>query len=154
MKPVIVGAALIAAVGCSVFALHAAPPSSAEMNKKLVHEFFTAFAMRDKATLAKIVREDYIQHAPQVETGLQGIYKVIDRMAAAGPAVPPPADLGIVREVSEGNMVAVEVRRMTPQGVRADADFIRIQDGKIAEHWGVQQMVPPEDQAANKNGFF
>jgi predicted SnoaL-like aldol condensation-catalyzing enzyme len=144
---------IVAVLACASVAAQAAAPASLEANKKLVRDFFTAVAMRDKAALGKIVREDYIQHAPNVETGLQGILKFIDRALAQGPAPTTVPDIGVVRIVAEGDMVVVELRRQNPQGLNAAADFFRIQDGKIAEHWGVQQAVP-EDQALNKNGFF
>jgi len=130
----------------------AEPANRLEANKQLVRDFFIAFGMRDKAKLAQIVREDYIQHAPNFETGIAGTFKFIDALPGTAPTT--PQDPGIIRMVAEGDMVVSHIRRQGPNGVNAAMDIFRIQDGKIAEHWGVQQAVPPEDKALNKNGFF
>nr|WP_298728127.1 nuclear transport factor 2 family protein [uncultured Steroidobacter sp.] len=42
-------------------------------NKALVEQFFRAVGSRDKQTVIRIVREDYIQHMPNIPSGRAAI---------------------------------------------------------------------------------
>ena len=56
--------------------------------------------------------------------------------------------------IAEGDLVAVHsrlVRHATDRG-QAVADFFRLENGKIVEHWDVLQDVP--ETAANDNTMF
>jgi predicted SnoaL-like aldol condensation-catalyzing enzyme len=33
-------------------------------------------------------------------------------------------------------------------------DLYRMEDGKLIEHWGFPEMVPPQDQSKNNNGML
>jgi predicted SnoaL-like aldol condensation-catalyzing enzyme len=55
---------------------------------------------------------------------------------------------------AEGDMVVTHSRLDLEPGNpgRALADFFRLEDGKVVEHWDVIQDVPAE--SANDNGMF
>ncbi|MFC4313146.1 nuclear transport factor 2 family protein [Steroidobacter flavus] len=119
-------------------------------NKALVESFFRAVESRDKQTVTKIVREDYIQHMPMIPSGRAAILNYIDMMAPKGKGVMPK----FARVVAEGDLVVVHFRREDPNGPVATMEIFRIQDGQIAEHWAVTESIPPEDKARNRNGMI
>lgn len=136
----------------AVFAITLAGPVSAadlEQNKALVKQFFAAVEGRDKATVVKIVREDYIQHMPGIPTGRAAILRYIDNMAPKGPGKMPQ----FARVIAEGDLVVVHFRREDPNGPVATMEIFRVQGGQIAEHWAVTEAVPPADKTRNDNGM-
>lgn len=119
-------------------------------NKVLVEQFFRAVESRDKQTVIRIVREDYIQHMPNIPSGRAAILNYIDMVAPKGKGVMPK----FARVIAEGDLVAVHFRREDPNGPVATIEIFRIQDGQIAEHWAVTEAIPPEERARNKNGMI
>ena len=119
-------------------------------NKALVEQFFRAVESRDKQTVTRIVREDYIQHMPNIPSGRAAILNYIDMMAPKGQGVMPE----FARVVAEGDLVVVHFRRQDPNGPVATMEIFRIQDGQIAEHWAVTEAIPPAEKARNKNGMI
>jgi predicted SnoaL-like aldol condensation-catalyzing enzyme len=96
------------------------------------------------------LRPDYIQHKPNVADGPQG---VIDFMRA-NYARYPRHTVEVVRSFVDGNYVFLHVHvHMQPfnQDV-AVMDIFRVADGKLAEHWDVDQLVPTE--MMHTNGMF
>jgi len=62
--------------------------------------------------------------------------------------------LDIKRAVAEGDMIVTHsLLKTSPedQGTAA-ADFFRLEDGKVVEHWDVLQPVP--ESAANEHTMF
>ncbi|WP_226360758.1 nuclear transport factor 2 family protein [Pseudonocardia sp. ICBG1142] len=113
---------------------------------KLVTDFYTqAFVHRDVAGASQTyVAEHYIQHNPQVPNGRAAF------VAAMGPYVKDSGvSFRIGRVVAEGDIVVVHAESTEKDGKRsAVADFFRVEDGKIVEHWDVIQAIP----AASANG--
>ena len=69
----------------------------------------------------------------------------------------PNLKLEIKRVIAEGDMVVTHSHLDLEPGNagnpgRALADFFRLEDGKVVEHWDVIQDVP--NHAANPNGMF
>jgi predicted SnoaL-like aldol condensation-catalyzing enzyme len=69
--------------------------------------------------------------------------------------VTPSADQVLIprRYIAEGNFVLclVEARTEPPT---ANYDLFRVENGKIAEHWDVLSVIPPQNQRKNTNGAF
>jgi predicted SnoaL-like aldol condensation-catalyzing enzyme len=141
----VVGTLLLATLVGSV---NAADSGDLERNKALVEQFFAAVEGRDKATVEKIVREDYIQHMPMIPSGRAAILHYIDMVAPKGPGKMPQ----FARVIAEGDLVMVHFRREDPSGPVATMEIFRIQGGQIAEHWAVTEPIPPADKTRNKNG--
>jgi predicted SnoaL-like aldol condensation-catalyzing enzyme len=141
--------ALVALVFTLAGPVAAADFTDLDRNKALVKQFFAAVEGRDKATVQRIVREDYIQHMPGIPTGRAAILNYIDRMAPNGPGKMPQ----FARVIAEGDLVVVHFRREDPSGPVATMEIFRIQDGQIAEHWAVTEPVPPADKTRNSNGM-
>ncbi|WP_411105243.1 ester cyclase [Streptomyces sp. cmx-4-9] len=87
----------------------------------------------------------------------------VTRLGATGlrhrPPLPlhPNLRLDIKRVIAEGDMVGTRSHLDLEPGNpdnhgRAPADFFRLENGKVVEHWDVIQDVPT--RAANDNGMF
>jgi predicted SnoaL-like aldol condensation-catalyzing enzyme len=141
----VLGTLLLATIVGSV---NAADSGDLERNKALVKQFFAAVEGRDKATVEKIVREDYIQHMPMIPSGRAAILHYIDMVAPKGLGKMPQ----FARVIAEADLVMVHFRREDPNGPVATMEIFRIQGGQIAEHWAVTEPIPPADKTRNKNG--
>lgn len=66
----------------------------------------------------------------------------------------PDLKLDIKRVLAEGDLVVTHSHLVLEPGTpgRALADFFRVEDGKVVEHWDVIQEIP--DASANENGMF
>lgn len=128
----------------------AAQPDSLAQNKELVRNFYRAVEDLDKAAVIKLVREDYIQHMPNIPTGRGAILNYIDMVSPKGKGKMPT----IVRMIAEGDLVAVHFRRDDPPASIAAVEIFRIQAGLIAEHWAVTEAIPSRDQQRNENGML
>jgi predicted SnoaL-like aldol condensation-catalyzing enzyme len=106
-----------------------------EQNKALVLEAFdTLFNRRDYAVAERFWSDRYIQHSAHIPPGREGLF---DRVRSA------PETLRYENQLilAEGDYVIAHGRfsgRGSPAAWIA-ADVIRIEDGKLAEHWDVLQ---------------
>jgi predicted SnoaL-like aldol condensation-catalyzing enzyme len=106
-----------------------------EQNKALVLEAFdTLFNKRDYDAAAGFWSKDYIQHSAHIAPGREGLFTLVKSL---------PDTLryehGLI--LSEGDHVIVH-GRFSGHGRPAAwiaADILRIEDGKLAEHWDVLQ---------------
>ncbi len=92
-------------------------------------------------------RPDYVQHNARGQDGVEGF--------ANGPRPLPHHEL--VRAIAEGDYVWCPNIPGFAQGSaqnaeRANFNQWRIEDGKLAEHWGTYEAVQPN--RANANDFF
>jgi predicted SnoaL-like aldol condensation-catalyzing enzyme len=146
MKTLLVVGILFLTLAGSAFS---ADTGDLDRNKALVKQFFAAVEGRDKETVERIVREDYIQHMPGIPTGRAAILHYIDMVAPKGLGKMPQ----FARVIAEGDLVMVHFRREDPNGPVATMEIFRIQGGQIAEHWAVTEPIAPADKARNKNGM-
>jgi len=106
-----------------------------EKNKALVLEAFdTLFNKRDYAVAEKYWSPNYIQHSAHIEPGRDGLFNLIRNA---------PDTLRYEHQliVAEGDYVIVHGRfsgRGQPAAWIA-ADIVRIENGRLAEHWDVLQ---------------
>jgi predicted SnoaL-like aldol condensation-catalyzing enzyme len=108
-------------------------------NKEIVRNFYTTVLIgRDVDAAPKFLRADYIQHNPQVPTGLKGF---MDAFRARF-AQPLPSDYKreLLNVIGDNDMVVIYVRQTWTgkDGQHHQAlgfDMFRVQDGMIAEHW-------------------
>jgi predicted SnoaL-like aldol condensation-catalyzing enzyme len=108
-------------------------------NKALVRDFYTTVLIgRDVDAAPRFLREDYIQHNPQVPTGLKGFMDAF--RARFAQKLPPDYKRELLNVIGEGDMVVIYARQTwtSHDGQHHQAlgfDMFRVQDGKIAEHW-------------------
>jgi predicted SnoaL-like aldol condensation-catalyzing enzyme len=108
-------------------------------NKKIVYDFsrvVLAGLHLDQA--AKFLTDDYIQHNPNVETGLKGFLDFFSKLGS--PRAIPDTVNGLVSIQAEGDIVTMSFVNQTKdsKGVAYTTtwfDMFRVQGGKITEHW-------------------
>ena len=117
--------------------------ASIEQNKQTVARVFDAFRAGDVDAFDELIVEDYVQHNPQADNGLQAVK---DFFAPVG-----PVDVEVHRVIAEGDLVAVHSNYKTFN--MAGVDIFRFNDnGKIIEHWDVLQPIP--ETTASGNDMF
>ena len=108
-------------------------------NKALVRDFYTTVLIgRDVDAAPRFLRPDYIQHNPQVPTGLKGFMDTFRKRFAQ--QLPPDYKRELLNVIGDNDMVVTYVRQTWTgrDGQHHQAlgfDMFRVQDGKIAEHW-------------------
>jgi predicted SnoaL-like aldol condensation-catalyzing enzyme len=108
-------------------------------NKAVVRDFYTTVLIgRDVDAAPKFLKPDYIQHNPQVPTGLKGFMDAFRSRFAQ--QFPPDYKRELLNVIGDNDMVVVYVRQTWTgkDGQHHQAlgfDMFRVQDGMIAEHW-------------------
>jgi predicted SnoaL-like aldol condensation-catalyzing enzyme len=110
-------------------------------NKKIAYDFYRIVLRGRRLDEAeKYMREDYIQHNPNADTGIRGFKEYFQKLGGPLPIPDTLADLVSIQ--AEGDMVTLSlVREYDEPGKHGQKytstwfDMFRIQDGKIAEHW-------------------
>jgi predicted SnoaL-like aldol condensation-catalyzing enzyme len=123
-----------------------------EKNKQTVVAYYN-LVINDKRPAEAVEKyggSHYIQHDPQTPDGFEAfIQNLTDNLEQF-----PQMSLNIKRVVAEGDLVVTHSLLKTSPEDRgtAAADFFRLEDGKIVEHWDVFQPVP--ESAANDHPMF
>jgi predicted SnoaL-like aldol condensation-catalyzing enzyme len=121
--------------------------STAEQNKTLVLEAFnTLFNKRDYEAASRFWSDNYIQHSAHIEPGRDGLFKLIR-------SLPDTQRYERTLIVAEDDYVIVHGRFSgigRPTAWIA-ADVVRIEDGRLAEHWDVLQ--DEATQAESRSGL-
>jgi predicted SnoaL-like aldol condensation-catalyzing enzyme len=125
---------------------------SAEQNKALVIAFYQQ-AFNDyqpEQAASTYLGDTYTQHNPEAPNGPEGFIGFVHWLHGQNPDM----HLDLKRAVAEGDMVVTHSNLHLKPGDRgtAVADFWRVTDGKIVEHWDVIQEVP--EKSANDNTMF
>jgi predicted SnoaL-like aldol condensation-catalyzing enzyme len=125
--------------------------SEAEQNKKIVVDYYeTAFGGDPERAVAEHFGDRYIQHNPQAEDGPAAFIGFVHWLRGEYPSL----RLDIKRVIGEGDLVVTHSHLILTPGEpgRALADYFRLEDGKVVEHWDVIQDIPLE--SANDNTMF
>ena len=126
------------------------PRTTPEENKRLVLEAFdTLFNKRDYAAAEKYWADPYIQHSAHIAPGRDGLFNLIRGL---------PDTLRYDNQVivAEGDYVIAH-GRFSGSGRPAAwvaADVVRMEDGKLAEHWDVLQDEATEAQSVSGLPMF
>ena len=119
-------------------------------NRELVTEFARIlYTERDPRTaFDRFVSPDYIQHNPGLPDGPEAAVEGLEpKFRADG------ARFDVQRILVDGDLAVVHVRASRPGAPDAAvADFYRVEDGLLVEHWDVLQPVPPT--SANDHPMF
>jgi len=110
-------------------------------NKKIVFDFTRVIlAGRRLDQASDFLSEGYIQHNPNVETGLKGFLDYFSKLG--GPRPIPDEIRGLVSIQAEGDHVTLsfvnEMEDPQNNGQKYTTtwfDMFRLEDGKIVEHW-------------------
>ena len=121
-----------------------------EQNKTLVLEAFDAlFNKRDYEAATRFWSESYIQHSAHIEPGRDGLFNLIRNA---------PDTLRYEHQliVAEGDYVIVH-GRFSGNGrpvAWIAADVLRIEEGRLAEHWDVLQDEATEAESKSGRPMF
>ena len=121
-------------------------------NKQIVREFYE-LAFNDKRpaeAVERYVGSTYIQHNPQAPDGAEAFIQFVTGFAAQFPDL----SIDIKRIVAEDDIVVAHglLKTSADDPGTVAADFFRLEDGKIVEHWDVLQPYP--DTSANDHPMF
>jgi len=116
-------------------------PAQIEANKHAVLGFYQA-ALNDKDfdAAAKFLAPNYKQHNPTLPDGSEGIRKLTEILRTRAPNM----HVDIKHIFAVDDFVIIHSHSI--------ADFYRMKDELIAEHWDVIQDIP--EHSANDNGMF
>ena len=96
------------------------------------------------------IAEDYIQHNPGIDNGLQGIQDAVAYLTSIDNMFQYN---NIHKVIGEGNFVLTVSEGQWNGTSNAFYDLFRMENGKAVEHWDVIQPVPTTG-LANDNGMF
>ena len=121
-----------------------------ENNKALVLEAFdTLFNKRDLAAAEKFWSPSYIQHSAHIPPGREGLFELVKE-------TPATMRYENALTVAEGDFVMLH-GRFSKIGQPADwvvVDIVRVEDGKLAEHWDVIEDEATRAQSKSGNPMF
>ena len=126
------------------------PKTTPEQNKAIVLEAFdTLFNKRDYAAAERFWSESYIQHSAHIAPGRDGLLNLIRTL---------PGTLKYENQLilAEGDFLILH-GRFSGHGLPAAwvvADVVRMENGKLAEHWDVIQDEATEAQSVSKSPMF
>lgn len=146
LKPRLLAAMLLAAVGLPITAAHAETPAQKEIvrNKQLVMKAYQAlFGDHDLGALDLYWSDSYIQHNPYMADGKQGVR---DFMTKMGYLNGPKQQVQFLRVIAENDLVMLQTRTPAYDGnpEMVIVDMFRVENDRIVEHWDVMQPVPTE----------
>jgi predicted SnoaL-like aldol condensation-catalyzing enzyme len=119
---------------------------SGDESKVLVRRFLVeAFQNKNAEAFDEFVAEDVIQHDAKIGQG-----RAAWRRHAGAHDV--SCDF-VFKVLGDGNWVAAYSKTDIDDAEFALFDIFCIEDGKIAEHWDVAELVPPRAELANSGKF-
>lgn len=123
-----------------------------EENKKLVQDFVDDVLQGGQTRIITdyISTEQYDQHNPQVEDGLEGFGKHLQKVMASGDA---GEYVKVHHLIGQGNFVVIYSHVKMSGDDYAFFDLFRLKDGKIVEHWDVQEKIGPKETWNNSGKF-
>jgi predicted SnoaL-like aldol condensation-catalyzing enzyme len=124
--------------------------TTAEQNKALVLEAFdTLFNKRDYVAAERYWSDRYIQHSAHIASGRNGLFSLVRTL---------PGTLKYENQliVAEGDYVIAHGRfsGLGRPAAWVAADIVRIEDGKLAEHWDVLQDEATKAQSVSGLPMF
>ncbi len=119
-------------------------------NKAFVLEAFEAlFNRRDYVAAEKYWSPDYIQHSAHIPPGREGLFALIR-------GLPPTMRYENALTVGDGDYVMLH-GRFSGMGLPAAwvvADIVRLEGGRLAEHWDVVEDEATEEQSKSGHPMF
>lgn len=128
----------------------AATPAE-ERNKAVAIAFYNAaLNEKDWNEAEQYIGPRYVQHSIYMEDGRAGLEALVERLRKEF-----PENHGeIIQAFADGDMVALHlhVTRYPGHPGWSVIELMRLENGKVVEHWDIFETVP--ESAANSNGMF
>ncbi|MEV4664805.1 nuclear transport factor 2 family protein [Micromonospora echinofusca] len=122
----------------------------ANRNRQIIQDSYDSyFTRRDLTFLAEVIDKDFVQHSPDAPSGREAYLEHLAEAAFAG------GTCSVKHVLADGDLVAVHHHMTLPGDDGAGlavVDLWRLKDGRIVEHWDVEQPVP--DPTRVPNGMF
>jgi predicted SnoaL-like aldol condensation-catalyzing enzyme len=119
-------------------------------NKALVLEAFdTLFNKRDYLTAERFWSPNYVQHSAHIPPGREGLFGLIK-------SLPPTLKYENGLILAEGDMLMLH-GRFSGIGQPANwitLDIVRLEDGRLAEHWDVIEDEATREESASGLPMF
>jgi predicted SnoaL-like aldol condensation-catalyzing enzyme len=123
-------------------------------NKKIAYDFYRIVLGGRRLDQAdKYMKEDYMQHNPNADTGIKGFKEYFSRIKGPQPPIPETLN-GLVAIQAEGDYVTLSFVREYDDPANPGQkytttwfDMFRIDNGKIAEHWDSAMKAAPNPAA-------
>lgn len=119
-------------------------------NKELVLKVYEeVFNSWDLSNIREYMREDYMQHSPGVEDGIEGFIKFATGFLGLKP------HMDILNVMENENHVGVFFKCTLENGmINKVMDIYRIEDGKLAEHWDIIEHDVGDARSKSGRGLF
>ena len=123
-----------------------------DANKAVVQGFVDNVLMAGRADLVTnyISTEQYDQHNPEVGDGLEGFGVHLKQVMESGQAA---QYVKVHHLLGQGNFVVIYSEVKQGDDDWAFFDLFRLKDGKIVEHWDVQEKIGPKGTWNNSGKF-
>ena len=125
-------------------------PAAAD-NRRIIEDFARLFYVeRDvRQAFETYVAPGYVQHNPGVPDGREAAIALLQPMFSD-----PKHSFEVRKIIVDGDLAAIHIFAKPDPAARgaAVADFYRLKDGKIVEHWDVIQPIP--EKSANAHPMF
>ncbi|MFO1078132.1 MAG: nuclear transport factor 2 family protein [Planctomycetota bacterium] len=143
---------LLVSAACANLGSGSAPNGPSHAKQVVLAFYEQALVQKQvRAAFEHFASSAFVEHKPDVPGGTrEATIRYLEDLVASLPT----ARWEVLRTVAEGDVVAPHARFLpAPEAAAyAIADFFRVQDGAIVEHWDVV-AGPPED-AVNPNPRF
>ena len=135
-----------------------------EANKALARRFYAAINAGELDAITDVIGENFVEHEefPGLEPTRDGARKMFEMMRGAF----PDFRMEIDDMIAEGDKVFLRARMLgthkgdfagiAPTGRKIDvrfADFVRIQSGRVVEHWGITDTGAMMQQLGQGGGL-
>lgn len=144
-------------LGCvicmSAFVRAQGDPSGEEANRETVEAFYlAAYRDRDAQAAAVYLAPVFIQHHPAIHDGVAGMTAYINVMRVQM----PDSKRDIKRVLTDGDHVIVQghLTNGADDPGAVTGDIFRLEDGRIAEQWGIVHPITPSPDPDNPNDVF
>ena len=124
-----------------------------ETNRALARSFVTEVLIRARPQELEhyIDAEHYTEHSPHIANGLPALQSALEASSDIGKTIHYER---IHRVLAEGNFVLTASEGAHAGVHAAYYDLFRLAAGKIVEHWGTIEAIPPRSEWKNDNGKF
>lgn len=121
-----------------------------EKNKALLRKYYETFHLRgDHSGIEQYFAGDLmIRHEPGVHDGVAEFMRDVEVLMQHRTIDEIKILLG------QGDLVFVAARGTHEGEPCAYIDLYRMEEGKLVEHWGFPEMIPPQHQSKNHNGML
>lgn len=123
-----------------------------EVNRAVVQGFVRDILMEGRADLVRdyISGDQYDQHSPEVGDGLDGFVTHLKQVTESGQV---SQYVTIHHLLVQGNFAVIYSHVKQGGDDWASFDLFRLKDGKIIEHWDVQEKIGPKETWNNSGKF-